>query len=549
MNLDLQNRLSELASEFERGQAEQPLGQYLAALGAEFRGAHRAILMPVPAAAERPWLPAGEAGLAHLDLPGAPWDWLVVTDPATALADLASWNRLAGHSPLVVIVVEAAAAALSAPAAELLHALSTARKRGVTITVAPHAAPGGVPAAFLPALTVPAFDPATDWSLALKSRPPDFTEQVRGWLEGFAAERAALPLTARLEQARQRAVAQRAVLDQRQTQLMSQRDSGAGRLRVDKARDSCLLALETQEKELAEESRAFLAAKGSGTTKLKTLLDQVGEGIIHEELRPKLCVLTVEEAQVQLLLKQLENLFWTQARESFAQGEAKVAAAFADFNRELKSVLPDAVPPAATTFDQGKVARSLEPVVHTNVSYRGELPVKGFFERIQASRQVVFFVVGLFSLVGASAIARSPAVIMVTLALFSVMLFKTARDFKVEAAEARERELQRLGDQLRTQLRQLLQEMETVKGNAWREHLQAQRRALATALDQALRDAATNQTREMEDERQKVQLKLRGLDKLTRDLGTLEQKLQAVLNPVRQNRIKAELAFSQALRG
>jgi hypothetical protein len=138
---------------------------------------------------------------------------------------------------------------------------------------------------------------------------------------------------------------------------------------------------------------------------------------------------------------------------------------------------------------------------------------------------------------------------MVTLALFSVMLFKTARDFKVEAAEAKERELQRLGEQLRAQLRQLLQEMEGAKINAWREHLQAQRRTLATALDQALRDAATLQTREMEEERQKVQLKLRGLEKLTRDLGLLEQKLQALLNPVRQNRAKLELSISQALRG
>lgn len=549
MNLDLQNRLTELAAEFERGQAEQPLGQYLTALGAEFRGPPRAILVPLPSGVARPWLPSGLDGLVQLAIPGASWDWLVVTNPAAALAEVAAWNRLAGHSPLVVVVCDAALPVLPEAAVALLNALGGARKRGVTLAVAPHPAPGGLPLAFLPVLPVPAFDPAADWSLALKVRPPDFPEQVRGFIEGFAVERAALPLTARLEQTRQRAVAQRAVLDQRQAQMMSQRDTGTGRLRIDKARDACLLALESQEKEFAEESRTFLAAKGGGTTKLKALLDQIGEGLIHEEMRPKVCILTVEESQVQLLLKQVENLFWTQARENFAQGDAKVTAAFTDFGRELRAVLPDAVPPTPTPFDQGKVAHSLEAMVHTHVAYRGELPVKGFFERIQASRQIVFFVVGLFSLVGASAFARNPAVIMITLALFSVMLFKTARDFKVEAAEARERELQRLGDQLRTQLRQLLQEMEGVKANAWRDHLQAQRRTLAGALDQALRDASTNQTKEMEEERQKVQLKLRGLDKLVRDLGTLEQKLQAVLTPARQNRSKAELAFSQALRG
>ncbi len=549
MSPDLQNRFAELAAEFERGQAEQPLGQYLTALGAEFRGPPRAILVPLPSTTARSWLPAGEGGLVHRSTPGAQWDWLVVTDPAAALADVASWNRLAGHSPLVVVVCDDALAALPGEAYDLLHALSGVRKRGVTLTLAPHATPTGVPVTFLPALPVAAFDPAADWTTALKVRPPDFTEQIRGLLEGFAAERAALPLAARIEQARAKAVAQRAVLDQRQAQMMSQRDAGTGRQRIDKAKEACLLVLETQEKELAEESRSFLAAKGAGTTKLKALLDQVGEGLIHEELRPKVCILTVEEGQVQLLLKQVENLFWTKARESFASGDAKVAAAFADFSRELHAVLPEAVAPTATGFDQSKVTRSLETMVHANVTYRGELPVKGFFERIQASRQVVFFVVGLFSLVGASAFARNPAVIMVTLALFSVMLFKTARDFKVEAAEARERELQRIIDLLRTQLRQLLQEMEGVKANAWREHLQVQRRALATTLDQALRDAATNQTKEMEEERQKVQLKLRGLDKLTRDLGTLEQKLQALMNPIRQNRSKLEMSFSQALRG
>lgn len=548
MSPDLQHRLAEIAADFERGQAEQPLGQFITALAADFRGPARAILVPLPSATSRPWLAGGEAGVVRVSPAGA-WDWLAVTAPAQALGSIEAWNRLLAFSPLVVVVWDGAPGAVTGEAYELLNALANARKRGVTLVVAPATAPTGIPSAFLPAVPAPAFDPAADWSQLLKARPADFNEQIRVMLEGFALERAVLPLAAKAEQTRVRAMAQRAVLDQRQSQLASQRDLGGGRVRIDRARDAWLQSLETMDKELAEESRVFLAPKGAGTVKLKALLDQVGAGLVQEELRPKVCILTVNETQVQLLVKQVEKLFWSHARKTFEQADARVARALEDFTAELKAVLPDAQPPAPPGFEQAKLARNLETIVHANVAYRGELPVKGFFERIQASRQVVFFVVGLFSLVGASAFARNPAVIMVTLALFCVMLFKTTRDFKVEAAEAKERELERLAEMLRAQLRQLLQEMEAMKLNAWRDHLQGLRRAMAAALDQASRDAAANQTRDLDDERQKLQFKLRGLDKLVRDLGTMDQRLQSLLQPARQNRQKAEQAFSQALRG
>jgi hypothetical protein len=548
MSPELHTRLNDMAAELERGQADQPLVEFLAALAAEFRGATRAILVPLPGTAARPWLPAGEGGVGRLTVPGARWDWLVVTDPAAALAEPLGWNRLAGFSPLVVVVGEGGAGALPAAAYDLLNAFAGIRKRGVTLMAGPGAAPTGLPGAFLPVLPVAAFDPAGDWTSALKAVPPDFSEQLRLWLEGFAAERAALPLAARIEQMRLRAQAQKNFLDQRQAAMLSQRDAGAGRARLDRAKEACLQVFDAMDKELAEESRLFLAAKGEGPTRLKALVDQIGAGLVHEEIKPKVCVLTVDESQVQLLVRQVESLFSTRARNHYARGDAKIAAALGEFGRELRAVHPDAAPPAVTGIDQARIARSIEPMVHANVSYRGELPIKGFFERIQASRQIVFFVVGLLSLVGAGAVAKYPPVIMVTLALFSIMLFKKARDFREEAADARERELQRLVELLRTQLRQLLQELEGVNLGAWREHLQEQRKILAGALDQAARDGAAAQAREADDERQKGQLKLRALDKLLRDLAALEQRLQAMLGGVRQSRAKAELAFGQALR-
>jgi hypothetical protein len=317
---------------------------------------------------------------------------------------------------------------------------------------------------------------------------------------------------------------------------------------IDKARDACQLVIDGLEKEITEGSRQFLVSNGEGTSQLKSLIGQAGGDIIHEEKRPKSIVLTVDETELRRLVQGVETLFWNNSHRVAARVDQAAAAAVGDFGRDLIAGLPDAVAPVAAPFDSERVKKGIAAMLHTEISYRGELPVKGFFERIQASRQIVFLIVGLLSLAGASAIARSPPVIMVTLAIFSVMLFKTARDFREEAAETRARELERLLELMRNHLRQQLQELEAVRVNLWREHLQSVRRTVLSSYDQALRDSAARQARDLDEERQKIQLKQRSLDKAQRDHTALEQRLQALLTPLRTARFKSEQSVLQALR-
>lgn len=548
MNPDLTPRLLEIAAELERGQAAQPLAAFVTETAADFASPQRAILILISAPPAFPVAPDPSAVLRRVNSPGAPWDWLQVLEPIAALADLGHWNQLAAFSPLVVVCIEAPNAAALAAARPLFDAFAAAHKRTVTLARC-DLAPGDVPPSLLPILRITGFDPSGDWVAARpKPPPPDWSGQLAAWVGAFAAERASLPLLTRLEQLRQRAVLHRAVNEQRQAALMSQRDTATLRGTVEKARDHCQQAIDTVEKELIEGSRLFLVANGSGTTQLKSIVDQFGPDIIREERRPKSIVLTIDDGELRRLVQQVETLFWTNARRAGDHADQATAATLGDFGRELLSVLPDGTPPAAVPFDIERVRKGIAPMLHANIAYRGELPVKGFFERIQASRQIIFLIVGLLSLAGASALIRSPVVVMVTLAIFSVMLFKTARDFREEAAETRARELERLLELMRAQLRQQLQELEAVRINLWREHLLALRRAVVTSLDQALRDSATRQARELDEERQKIQLKQRSLDKAQRDLGGLEQRLQALLTPLRSARLKAEQTILQVLR-
>lgn len=548
MNPDLTSRLLEIAAELERGQAAQPLAAFVTDTAAEFATPQRAILVSINAPRAFPFKPDPSAALRRVTLPGAAWDWLQVIDPASALLDLKHWNQLAAFSPLVVVCLEAPNPAALAAAQPLFDAFAAVRKRCVTLSLC-ELSSSSLPPALLPIVRVAAFDPSSDWPRSLpKPLPADWAGQFSAWVEGFAAERAALPLLTRLEQLRQRTLLHRAVNEQRQAALMAPRDTASLRSAVEKARDNCQQTLDTVEKELIEGSRLFLVANGSGTTQLKSMIDQFGADIIHEEKRPKSIVLTVDEGELRRLLQQVETLFWTNARRAGDRADQIIASALGDFGREFLTALPDGTAPVAAAFDSQRVQKGIAPMLHANIAYRGELPIKGFFERIQASRQIVFLMVGLLSLAGASALIRSPAVIMVTLAIFSVMLFKTARDFREEAAEARTRELERLLELMRGHMRQQLQELEAVRVNLWREHLLALRRAVVTSLDQALRDSATRQARDLDEERQKIQLKQRSLDKAQRDLGGMEQRLQALLTPLRSSRLKAEQSVALALR-
>lgn len=549
MIADQLQRLGEIAADLERGQAAQPLSEALLEASREFAQLRRAILIrivaapafpvPIPAAAAlRPVPAAGAAG----------WEWLQVVHGGHALNDLGNWNRLVAFSPLVIISVEQADATSVASFTPLWEAFAVARKRCVVLS-AVDLPRGLLPAVLPPPLRVASFAPETDWTRDLPAlATAEWRQAYEAWLEAFATERAAQPLLAKLEHLRQRTQLHRAVNEQRQAAMMSQRDAGQLRATLDKARDACLLTLETAEKELADNSRLFLAANGEGMAQLKSVVDKFGADSVREEVRPKVIILTLDEAELKRLVQQIEAIFWGYGKKVAARVDQRIAEAFADFGRELRQAIPDATAPTSEAFVHDKLRKGLAATLHTNLSYRGELPVKGFFERIQASRQIVFLLVGLLSLVGASAIVRNPWVILGTLAIFSVMLFKTSRDFRQEATELREREMDRLLETMRTQMRQQLMDLETMRLALWRDHLQAQRRAIVGALDQATRDTAARQLREMEDERQKIQLKQKALDKAQRDHLALDQRLQTLLNPLRTARLKAEQTIATSLR-
>jgi hypothetical protein len=549
MIADQLQRLGEIAADLERGQAAQPLSEALHEAMREFGQLRRAILIRIVAAPAFPVPIPAAAALRPLPAAGAAdWEWLQVVHAGHALNDLGNWNRLVGFSPLVVVSVEQPDATSIASFAPLWEAFAVARKRCVVLS-ATDLPRGLLPPLLPPALRVATFTPEADWTRDLPAlASAEWRQAYEAWLEAFAAERAAQPLLAKLDLLRQRTQLHRAVNEQRQAAMMLQRDSGQMRASLDKARDACLLTIETAEKELADNSRLFLAANGEGMAQLKSVVDKFGADSVREEVRPKVIILTLDESELKRLVQQIEAIFWAYGKKVATRVDQRLAEAFTDFGRELRQVIPDAAAPTSEPFVHEKLRKGLAATLHTNLSYRGELPVKGFFERIQASRQIVFLLVGLLSLVGASAIARNPWVILGTLAIFSVMLFKTSRDFRQEAVELREREMDRLLETMRTQMRQQLMDLETMRLALWRDHLQAQRRAIIGALDQATRDSATRQLREMEDERQKIQLKQKALDKAQRDLLALDQRLQALLNPLRTARLKAEQTIATSLR-
>jgi hypothetical protein len=547
MIADQLQRLGDITADLERGQAAQPLTEALQEATREFANPRRAILIRIVAAPAFPVPIPAAAALRPLPAAAGGWEWLQVVHAGHALNDLGNWNRLVAFSPLVVVSVEQSEATSVTSFAPLLEACTLTRKRCIVLALV-DLPRGLLPSIFPQPLRVPGFTPEADWTRDLPALATvEWRQAYDAWLEAFATERAAQPLLAKLEQLRQRTQVHRAVNDQRQTAMMLQRDSGQTRASLDKARDACLLTFENAEKDLSEGSRLFLAANGEGMAQLKSVVEKFGVDSVREEVRPKVILLTLDESELKRLVQQIESLFWAYGKRVAARVDQRIAEATADFGRELRQVMPDAAPPASEAFVHEKLRKGIDATLHTNFSYRGQLPVKGFFERVQASRQIVFLMVGFLSLVGASALARSPWVIVGTLVIFSVMLVKTSRDFRQEAAELREREMERLLETMRTQMRQQLMDLETLRLSAWRDHLQAQRRTISGALDQATRDSAARQLRDVEDERQKSQLKQKALDKAQRDHLALDQRLQALLNPLRTARTKAEQTIAASL--
>lgn len=171
-----------------------------------------------------------------------------------------------------------------------------------------------------------------------------------------------------------------------------------------------------------------------------------------------------------------------------------------------------------------RMTESLNP----DFRYKGELPKRGFLQRLGEGRRAVFGVMMILSLIGSMVgfnWRRLAIVGILFLLLFVGAVIHTFRAWKREDTERVSAELERVRDQFGTELRKVIGEVQREKQGKLGELLETSKRMLGSRIEDAARDLQQVEQVTSQDERERARTRLRKLEQQQRDLQAHGQKL------------------------
>ena len=163
----------------------------------------------------------------------------------------------------------------------------------------------------------------------------------------------------------------------------------------------------------------------------------------------------------------------------------------------------------------------LSEIVSVELRYRGEMSKRGFLQRLGEGRRMVFAVMMILSLMG-SMIGfswRGIGIIGIAfLLLFIGTVIYTSRAWKREDAEKLESELDRIRDQLESECKRLVGEVQRVKQARIADHLDQMKRALLLRIDDLQRERQQREQEQHGEARERARARMRKLEQQLKDL-------------------------------
>lgn len=218
-----------------------------------------------------------------------------------------------------------------------------------------------------------------------------------------------------------------------------------------------------------------------------------------------------------------------------AEIEADVALIAETFSRIMALMDPlsqalslEAEPPRVEKPAVEVIWTPIEEALFVQARYRGEVPKRGFLQRLGEGRRVVFVVLMMGSLAGGFMgfnIRRAAGMGPVFLLLFLGVVAYTFYSWKAEDREIMETELSRLRDVLSTEFVRLLQDALRDRQMRFGAVVEEARRQFLANLDGLQRDAVAVKASRAEAARRAARARLRSLDARLKTLESLAQSV------------------------
>ena len=145
-------------------------------------------------------------------------------------------------------------------------------------------------------------------------------------------------------------------------------------------------------------------------------------------------------------------------------------------------------------------------MVNVEISYRGEMPKRGFLQRLVAGRRQVYMILMSVSMFGgAFGVSRtSPSIRNLFLGLFICGVIYTFSSWRREDRERIEKELDRVKDSLSGEVKRILTEVNREKLSRISAHLGEISKEALRKIDASVREVATRKSAQIDQSRLEV---------------------------------------------
>ncbi len=178
--------------------------------------------------------------------------------------------------------------------------------------------------------------------------------------------------------------------------------------------------------------------------------------------------------------------------------------------------------------DAAAMWSDISDMVAVDVRYRGEMPRRGFFQRLGEGRKAVFAGLMVLSLLGSFAgfSWRGVGLLGVAfLVVFVAVVVLTYRTWPQEDAERLDKELERAREQLLTECRRVAGDVQREKLVRLAGHADQLKRQLQLQIDDLQRDRQLRDQAQLAEQRERARRRKEQLDRQLRDAQALASRL------------------------
>ena len=257
-------------------------------------------------------------------------------------------------------------------------------------------------------------------------------------------------------------------------------------------------------------------------------IDNAVEGLSPQDLEHEKTAVSIQLSVSEAFQSEMADVIKEMLKENFTSDARILKKSLQELQLRTQRQLLDAMGvPAPLTLrapDPAPAWNHLRQMIKVEVRYRGEMPKRGIFKRIMEARSVVTILLMMFSMVG-GVIGMNPRQLPIfgalLLLVFLGFFIFTFRSWKREDEVRISRELERVRDQLKMELRRLLGDLQREKIARFASHLDELKREVSRRLDTLNKEMLEGQVREIERERRDASGRMRALETTIREFDAL----------------------------